>query len=138
MSLTLTFFAETKMDENRLWKLQHFFGKQWSIRAIPAIGFTGGIALFWRHDRLYVKTFWWSRQALYIITSESSYLLLAVIYASTSGSVRKDLWGELHHAANLGLAFCLGGDFNVISSLTEKWGGIPFRFDWRANHFVNF
>lgn len=61
--------AETKMDETRVWKLQRLFGRQWSVRVVPAIGFSGGIAMIWRHDRFAVESLWWSQQALYgIIT----------------------------------------------------------------------
>lgn len=132
--------AETKLDSDKAWKLSRLLGNGWDINTIPASGSAGGIALAWRKESTNVKSFWWSRQVLYgIIAPESSPpWLLAVVYASNSGSVRKDLWIELSRASTLGLPLCIGGDFNIITGPHEKWGGCPFRFDWRANDFVDF
>lgn len=106
--------AETKLDTSRDWKLRNIFGQQWCISSIPAIGFSGGITLAWKLP-LNINTFWWSRQALYAIVTPdlSPPWILATIYASTRGAVRKELWTELKEVANLGMPLCIGGDLNT-------------------------
>lgn len=64
--------------------------------------------------------------------------LLAAVYASTSGSIRKTLWQHLSLAADLGIPSCIIGDFNVIVNAQEKKGGARFRWDWKVTDFHNF
>lgn len=51
------------------------------------------------------------------------------VYAKCSAHLRRPLWDKLlHHAAYQG-PWCTVGDFNVITTTTEKKGGVPYNIN---------
>ncbi|XP_047264380.1 uncharacterized protein LOC124896702 [Capsicum annuum] len=55
-----------------------------------------------------------------------STFLMTFIYAKCRDHLRRPLWDRLLQVATTELPWCTVGDFNVITDLDEKLGGIPY------------
>ncbi|KAK4733781.1 hypothetical protein R3W88_008042 [Solanum pinnatisectum] len=52
---------------------------------------------------------------------------ITFVYAKCKDQLRRPLWDKmLHHAADNNKTWCSVGDFNVITSMEEKLGGVPY------------
>ena len=51
--------------------------------------------------------------------------LLTIVYAKCTRSERQTLWRHLRHVNPSSLPWLVGGDFNVVTSLDERLGGLP-------------
>ncbi|WMV41202.1 hypothetical protein MTR67_034587 [Solanum verrucosum] len=52
--------------------------------------------------------------------------MMSFIYAKCKEYMRRPLWDRLLFYANMEIPWCTSGDFNVITSIEEKFGGIPY------------
>ncbi|WMV13666.1 hypothetical protein MTR67_007051 [Solanum verrucosum] len=55
--------------------------------------------------------------------------MMSFIYAKCKDYMRRPLWDMLLFYANMDLPWCTLGDFNVITSIEEKLGGIPYNMN---------
>ncbi|XP_015068710.1 uncharacterized protein LOC107013272 [Solanum pennellii] len=55
--------------------------------------------------------------------------LMSCIYAECKEHLRRPLWDRLMYFSNLDMPWCTIGDFNVITSIEEKIGGIPYNIN---------
>ncbi|KAG5616052.1 hypothetical protein H5410_015876 [Solanum commersonii] len=55
--------------------------------------------------------------------------LVSCIYAKCKEQLRRPLWDRLLHFSNMDIPWCTIGDFNVITSTEEKYGGIPYNMN---------
>ncbi|XP_060190564.1 uncharacterized protein LOC132619785 [Lycium barbarum] len=56
-------------------------------------------------------------------------LVLTVVFASTDRSGRITLWEDLYDmSSHITIPWLVGGDFNVITDDSEKFGGLPVQF----------
>ncbi|KAH0742162.1 hypothetical protein KY290_035205 [Solanum tuberosum] len=62
-------------------------------------------------------------------TDISEKFMMSFIYAKCKDYVRRSLWDRLIFYANMDLRWCTIGDFNVITSIEEKLGGIPYNMN---------
>ena len=51
--------------------------------------------------------------------------LFTIVYAKCTRRERRDLWDQLRVVSSNTLPWVVGGDFNIISSTTEREGGQP-------------
>ncbi|PNY15946.1 ribonuclease H, partial [Trifolium pratense] len=118
---------ETRTDaENlrRTFQLLGFDGFQFS----NANGYSGGIIVAWKGSIVDVEVLMRHFQFLHMrVTFKGGRdWYFTSIYASPQEEGRKVLWDELRNIANLMQGnWLLAGDFNDISHISEKKGGIP-------------
>ncbi|XP_015170975.1 uncharacterized protein [Solanum tuberosum] len=62
-------------------------------------------------------------------TNISEKFMMSFIYAKCKDYMRRSLWDRLIFYANMDLPWCTIGDFNVITSIEEKLGGIPYNMN---------
>ncbi|WMV45640.1 hypothetical protein MTR67_039025 [Solanum verrucosum] len=62
-------------------------------------------------------------------TDMSKKFIMSFIYAKCKEYMRRSLWDRLMFYANTELPWCTIGDFNVITSIEEKLGGIPYNMN---------
>lgn len=65
------------------------------------------LTLLWHHKKLNVE---------FLFTS---------VYAKCNKIKRRKLWNSLQHLNPQSLPWCVGGDFNIVRSLDERFGGKP-------------
>ncbi|KAK4729617.1 hypothetical protein R3W88_022605 [Solanum pinnatisectum] len=52
---------------------------------------------------------------------------ITFVYAKCKDNLRRPLWNRmLHQAADQNKAWCSVGDYNVVTSIEEKLGGVPY------------
>lgn len=101
---------------------------------MEALGFSGGIWLFWDEADVSIEVITWNMQVMNaVVKGKDRDWLLSAVYASADEASRNPLWNYL---TQVGLAiqfpWLLVGDFNEILASKEKKGGRPF---WRErNH----
>ncbi|KAH0705908.1 hypothetical protein KY285_010432 [Solanum tuberosum] len=55
--------------------------------------------------------------------------MVSFIYAKCKEHMRRPLWDSLLQYASLDIPWCTIGDFNVISNIEEKLGGVPYNMN---------
>lgn len=93
-------------------------------------GFSGGMAILWCGNQLKVDPINGSLLPMkYMIPSKYlplTPLVLSLIYASTKYSCHQSLWLNLEEIATThNMAWLLCGDFNEVSTGSDKFGGVP-------------
>lgn len=91
-------------------------------------GYSGGIIVAWRSDRvavsLLVKDFQFLN--LQVQVHQAQHWFFTAVYASPVEDNRRELWNALSGIADtIGGQWLVTGDFNDIDSPVEKKGGIP-------------
>lgn len=91
------------------------------------MGFSGGIWVLWNPDNILVELIGTAFHDMHFkIRINNNIFIFSTIYASRKFSIRKVLWDKLTELANFfDLPWLLMGDFNDISSPSEKFGGLP-------------
>eukprot|EP00253_Pinus_taeda_P032686 PITA_32686 len=128
-NLDMLFLQETKCNRALIEKLRVKLGRYFEVLEIESKGREGGLATFWDTRRYQVITAEASKNYLAMEvqpTGNSSSFLCINIYSPQKledklvflESINKFM--ERHPNAN----FILGGDFNMITSLLEKKGGL--------------
>ncbi|KAL7246982.1 hypothetical protein ACSBR2_001986 [Camellia fascicularis] len=98
------------------------------MAVVEATGFAGGIWLFWRNDLVEVDILPPHLQAFSVIIRRKGEVdwLFTALHASPNSISRSELWNYLVDVAHgLPLPWLIAGDFNEISSNSEKQGGAP-------------
>jgi len=54
---------------------------------------------------------------------------MSFIYAKCKDYLRRPLWDRLLFYANMEQSWCIIGDFNVITFIEEKMGGLPYNIN---------
>ncbi|KAL4383861.1 hypothetical protein GQ457_15G017010 [Hibiscus cannabinus] len=100
-------------------------GFEFSYR-VEAHGFSGGIWILWR-DSVWFDVLAVSNQYVHVVCRPidgSTCFFITFVYASPEVRKRNFLWDQLRALEPAGgELWVLGGDFNVISSITERSGG---------------
>lgn len=63
---------ETKTDWGGIDRIQNLLCNEWDVIFIPASGQAGGIAVFWRTDRVRLQGTWSMEQVLFGVVREIS------------------------------------------------------------------
>lgn len=94
---------------------------------VEAVRFSGGIWLLWDDSKVTIEAVRHHQQYLHLkMTKDLHWWYLTAIYVSPIELKRKALWEEVHSIAGLiNSPWLLAGDFNTLSSPTEKEGGNP-------------
>eukprot|EP00253_Pinus_taeda_P022384 PITA_22384 len=125
----MLFLQETKCNKELIEKLRIKLGRNFEVLEIESKGREGGLATFWDTRRYQVVAAEASKNYLameVLLTGNSSSFLCINIYSPQRlddklvflESLNKLM--DRHPKAN----FILGGDFNMITSLMEKKGGL--------------
>ncbi|KAK8615028.1 hypothetical protein V6N13_068814 [Hibiscus sabdariffa] len=97
-----------------------------SLYRVEANGFSGGLWLCWR-DTVIVKPLLHHFQFLHcevLCKASGTRILVTLIYASPSYTLRKSLWPHLHNlATSITHPWFLMGDFNSTLDASERKGG---------------
>lgn len=106
--------------------------KLWSrgkYQCIRAHGRAGGVVTLW--DPWKVTPLWWTSSRHSLTMVASSFLSREVIplidaYAPTDLPKKSNMWTHIHQVRYFSHLFpwILVGDFDAISCLEEKWGGV--------------
>ncbi|KAG5605885.1 hypothetical protein H5410_027377 [Solanum commersonii] len=62
--------------------------------------------------------------------------MVSFIYAKCKEHMRRPLWDKLLHYASRDIPWCTIGDFNVITNIEEKLGGMPYNKN-KSFEFIN-
>ncbi|XP_074288240.1 uncharacterized protein LOC141613406 [Silene latifolia] len=122
-----TVFAliETHMGGDHAEKVKRIVGYDSHAR-VDAIGFRGGIWLYWKSALVRITPITSHPQYITMEISrvnETPWLFTAV-YASPDPNNRRELWANLEDFARRNdIPWMLAGDFNETRSLTERHGG---------------
>lgn len=133
--------VETRVDETRSMWLCSKFARHWEWSAIIALGFSGGIIIFWKWSIGCVTPIAISQRTLHLIISSSSLdaWILTIVYKAQGLADQRTLWQQLFSIASLNLPWLVTRDFNCISSQEEHKGG-EFKYYARKakcfNHFI--
>ncbi|KAG5586089.1 hypothetical protein H5410_046523 [Solanum commersonii] len=68
--------------------------------------------------------------------------MITFVYAKCKDELRKPLWDRFIHLSTMKIPWCTMGDFNMITSINEKKGGIPYNmnksFDDKQEHTIKY
>ncbi|XP_074287668.1 uncharacterized protein LOC141612819 [Silene latifolia] len=116
---------ETHKDGDHAEKIGKILGYNGHCR-VDAVGFSGGIWLYWRPDIVSVTLVKDHSQFITVEVTRSGDLpwFFTAVYASPNPYNRHDLWKELEQYAHQNnCPWLLAGDFNETRSLAERHGG---------------
>ncbi|XP_074282922.1 uncharacterized protein LOC141607470 [Silene latifolia] len=98
-----------------------------SFDIVDPVGFSGGIMMLWNARDVSVTTVNKGGQfinAVVQVLSSNLNFFLTAIYTSPKFRIRKLLWDSLINLAdNISLPWACLGDFNEVSTASEKFGG---------------
>lgn len=125
----LLFLQETKCNKTLIEKLRVKLGRHFEALEIERKGREGGIATFWDTRRYQVLTTEASKNYLALElqpTGISTSFLCINVYSPQWLDDKINFLASLNNflERNTGANFILGGDFNMITSLLEKKGGL--------------
>ncbi|XP_074318666.1 uncharacterized protein LOC141655485 [Silene latifolia] len=135
---TVLALVETHMDGDHAIKLGNILGYDGHSR-VNAIGFRGGIWLYWKTDIVSIQPVTEHLQYMTLEISRNGEppWFFSAVYASPDPSNRRELWVELEEfARNNNRPWLLAGDFNETRSLSERHGGDD-NMARRCNNFNN-
>jgi exonuclease III len=125
----VVFIQETKLAVDGLANCTPHIWPQGNWQGVGARNSSGGVACFWNPRKF--LPLWWisSRSSISLVAScldTGERCLLSNIYAPTDISGKSNLWAHISYIRVLNpfLPWILAGDFNSITSLDEKRGGI--------------
>lgn len=117
--------VEPRISGNRADEVISSLNFSGNARA-EASGFSGGIWVLWRKERINFQVLGASNQLLHAIFTCDGFgpCFFTAIYASHSHILRTELWDDLAAISdNIRLPWIVGGDFNDVRNLDERWGG---------------
>lgn len=123
------FLQETKLSVECMLGLVPKLWGSGECQCIGAHGSDGGVACIWNPRK--VRPLWWmsfksslSMSASCFETGES--ILFSNLYGPIELQGKQILWSHIRFVRSMApyLSWILAGDFNAISELAEKWGGI--------------
>ena len=133
----VVFIEETKLTMDGLANCASWIWPQGSWQGVGALNSSRGVACFWNPRK--ISPLWWisSRSSISLVVSCSETgerCLLSNIYAPTDFIGKSHLWAHIKFIQSLDpyLPWIMVGDFNVVTSLDEKWGGLA-RLDPSSN-----
>lgn len=122
----VVFVQETKLESIDVFAIQKIWGRgNFDFAYSSAVGASGGLLAIWNKDFF---------KAVNVITHRSFIMLQGVInnvftctliniYAPNDVANRRILWEELLALKiNSSIPWCIGGDFNEITAITERVG----------------
>lgn len=62
-------------------------------------------------------------------TGNPEKFMITFVYAKCKDELRRTLWDRFIHLSTVKIPWCTMGDFNVITSIDEKKGGIPYNMN---------
>lgn len=94
---------------------------------VEAMGFSGGIWCMWKSNWPPIQVVATSRYCIHLLVNENSpsAWYLSIVYASPIVGQREFVWQELRDFKNsIDGPWALAGDFNAVTSNSEKIGGL--------------
>ncbi|KAK4274538.1 hypothetical protein QN277_017742 [Acacia crassicarpa] len=125
---SLLILSETKCEQEDKFRCFNSMGFD-GIAFVPSLGRSGGLVAVWRTSEISVGDITLDRQFIHFQCRHQGRqpFWLTAVYAIPSPSQKQRLWAELEiFAASMSEAWVLLGDFNDISSSTERIGGFGF------------
>ncbi|KAK4708585.1 hypothetical protein R3W88_029510 [Solanum pinnatisectum] len=108
---------------------------------VPAVGYSGGITLFWRNTEITIEKDVLTEQEIHStieVSSNAPKFSLSIIYAKNKYSYRKMLWNSLRNVVSTKNGpWLVCGDFNEITNASEKLGGRPIN-NSKCSSFINY
>jgi len=133
----LVFLMETKLSKDRTLELQRALGFP-NAHVVPAVGLSGGLALFWRRDVVvFAQTM--SRSHIDAFISGDAFggkqWRFTGFYGEPRREMRKNSWYLLRFLrAQSDLPWLCAGDFNEVLSADEHFG-VNEREAWQMAGF---
>ncbi|XP_074318679.1 uncharacterized protein LOC141655501 [Silene latifolia] len=122
---TVLVLLETHKDGVHAENVRRILGYTGHAR-VDAIGFSGGIWLYWHPDVVSVSPVTHHNQFITVEIARrgSPPWFFSAVYASPNPHNRHELWSELeNYAHSHNLPWMLAGDFNETRSIQERHGG---------------
>ncbi|OMO72173.1 Endonuclease/exonuclease/phosphatase [Corchorus capsularis] len=115
---------ETKADTVSVERVGRFL-KFSSLMEVPADGFAGGLALYWKAERVNLSIIGYMEQCIHTeVEVDSVKQLFSFAYVRPNGSWKDRFWRELRVFSNsVSIPWSVIGDFNDFAAANEKWGG---------------
>lgn len=119
---------ETKLNKEECIKLEKKIGS-WNFYLHESRGALGGLGMIWNPRKvilnILISNQSWLCSRVNRIKTNLQFLLIN-INSPTSNSDKKNLWDEINNFINNhnNEHIFLGGDFNTILNIDEKFGGI--------------
>ncbi|XP_074318455.1 uncharacterized protein LOC141655267 [Silene latifolia] len=135
---TVLALVETHMGGDQAIKLGNILGYDGRTR-VNAIGFSGGIWIYWKNDIVSVTPLTEHMQYITFEVARNGELpwLFSAVYASPGPSNRRELWSELENFARVNnRSWLIAEDINETRSLSERHGGNQ-NMARRCDHFNN-
>jgi hypothetical protein len=133
---SLVFLMETLCSQKKMESVRCRLGYE-GLFVVDPIGRSGGLALFWRHNRD-LEIFNYSKSHIHAVVKDAEGLpfwQFTGFYGNPDSARRGESWALLRHLKTLlPLPWCCAGDFNEIVEQSEKEGG-AFR---RESQMVGF
>jgi hypothetical protein len=118
--------VEIRCDPRKLQRSIQLLGYD-EFAATEVHGYAGGIMVGWKRDNITVDVVSKNFQFMHLRVKYpyGSWWCFTAVYASPNVDRRKSLWYDLTEIANnIKEPWMLAGDFNDISSIEEKRGGV--------------
>jgi hypothetical protein len=117
---------ETRCDPNKLRCSFNLLGFD-EFSATEVQGYAGGIACAWKSDDIYVDVCEKNFQYMHLKVRypNDGWWFFTPVYASPNENARHALWEELKRlSVSMNEPWLVAGDFNDISNIEEKKGGV--------------
>lgn len=128
-SLDLVLLQESKCSANDIETLKKLFGKGFPCISTEAIGQAGGLLMFWNKNKFFMQNTLSTKHLLSVIINmrdSQQMICITNVYGPQRIQEKFKMLEDLnkirqHHGAN---HWILGGDFNMITNLAKKKGGL--------------
>lgn len=117
---------ETRVSGAQVAVVMNWIGFDKVLR-MDAIGFSGGIWLFWRSERVEIELLSTTRQCMDVLVKQNTMIpwLFTAVYASPNIACRDALWDYILDVSRMhNFPWLIGGDLNEIASVEEKRGSV--------------
>lgn len=123
---TVLALRETRMeDHNKILQDLDFT----DVIQVPATGYSGGIALFWKNTEVTIELYALTEQKIHStieVSSKSPKFFFTIIYAKNTYSFRKILWDYIRNiSTTINGPWLVCGNSNEVTNASEKLGGRP-------------
>jgi exonuclease III len=127
LNISIICIVETRIREEKAQKIKDFIVPKWGWFHNYDNHCLGRIWICWDPNIVSIQSISIHEQIITcrIISQDKRCWFISVVYGSRKGAERRLLWQEMFGVKDhIGICpWIIGGDFNVVRSLQEKWGG---------------
>lgn len=124
LSPSIIFVSETKLTSSRISTLRQQLNFSYGV-GVDCVGRKGGYAIFWKDDRQVVlKSYSPGHVDTFVTDPNDNTWRFTGFYGNPVRNQRHLSWDLIRRLHSIySLPWVIGGDFNTITHLSEKYGG---------------